>query len=522
MVDYKELLRDRRIIILLITLLVALLLVAFRGIHYGIEFVGGVRIPVTLEKKVDPSQMNDIINTIKLRVTKFGLSQVNVKGIGESEIYVEIPQGDASQIQEIEKILKQQGKYEGIVDGQVAITGEDFLAGSIKDAELTTQGDTVQWRVSFAISQDAARTFSKVVLGKANYPVYMFLDRYEDAIILIKKDDLLGEGISATEDEALKVLRNAVKRGNDTIPIFLVDDFKSIKTQLQALNSTKKRVILSQDTEKGIIDELTAMNYSIVNKTADDMKPKLRSSQGELTLSQWGAANLLSAPVLSPDITTGRINQFYEINGYAPQTLSFDAKKTYALNEGRRLRSILSGGALPVQIIIGTATSIPPYLGEEFLRVSLIGSVISASVVSFIIFLRYKNLKIVLPIILTIFLEMSLTLIVVGAFGTIDLGVMAGAIGTVGTGVNDQIVITDEILGAGDEKKKPEVKVGLSRAFFIVILGALISVVSMIPLLFFSGLVEIIGFALSVIIGVIIGAAITRPAFGAVMERVAR
>ncbi len=96
---------------------------------------------------------------------------------------------------------------------------------------------------------------------------------------------------------------------------------------------------------------------------------------------------------------------------------------------------------------------------------------------------------------------------------------MAGLIGTVGTGVNDQIVIADEILGRTGGKK-PEVKTGLGRAFFIVIIGALISVVSMIPLLFFSGLVEIIGFALSVIIGVIIGATITRPAFGAVMERV--
>jgi preprotein translocase subunit SecD len=516
---YSELVREKRIIILLIAIAVACTLILNKGLHFGLEFEGGLRIPISLEKPVTQAVMGDIINIIKLRVTKYGMSQVIVKGIGSSEIYVEVPRGDASEVEEIEKILKQQGKFEGIVDGQIAVTGEDFLAGSIKDAELTTQGDTVQWHVSFAISQDAARKFSQVVLGKAKYPVYMFLDRPEDAIILVKKDDLVSEGISASEDEILKVLRSAVRKGNDTIPILLIDDFKLIKPQLETLNSTMKRVIISQETDNATVDELKGMNYIIVNKTLDEMRPKVRSSQGEVALSQWGAANLLSSPVLSPEITEGRINQFYEINGYAPQNLNYDAKKAYALNEGRRLRSILSGGALPVQIIIGTPTSIPPYLGEEFLKYSAIGAVASALAVSLMIFLRYKDPKLVLPIIATILLEMALTLSVVGTIlGTIDLGVMAGVIGATGTGVNDQIIITDELLGRKKGDEEESAKIGIARAFFIVLTVASISIIAMFPLLF-SGLVEIMGYALSVIVEVLIGALITRPAFGAVMEK---
>jgi len=311
-----------------------------------------------------------------------------------------------------------------------------------------------------------------------------------------------------------------MRKGNETTPILLIDDFESIKPQLQSLNSTMRKIVLSQDTDKEIVDELVAMNYAIVNKTPDEMKPTLRLSQeGQLSLSYWSAANLLSAPLLSPEITNGRINQFYEINGYAPQVLSLDAKKEYAMNEGKRLKSILSGGALPVQIIIGTPTSIPPYLGEEFLKYSAIGAVASALAVSFIIFLRYRDLKLVLPIIATILLEMTLTLSVVGTvLGTIDLAVMAGVIGATGTGVNDQIIITDELLHRKKGDEEESAKLGIARAFFIVLTVASISIIAMFPLLF-SGLVEIMGYALSVIVEVLIGATITRPAFGAVMEK---
>jgi len=519
---YKALLREPRIIVLLAVIAIACILVINFGLHFGLEFEGGIRIPISLEKSVNPLVMNDIINTIKLRVTKYGMSQVNVKGIGNSEVYVELPHGDARQLDEIENILKQQGKFEGIVDGKVAVTGADMMPGSIQESQPTTQGNDVKWAVSFAINQDAARRFAIVVYGKANYPVYMFLDRYEDSIVVIKRSDLLSTNTSISESEAVRLLEKAGMKENDSIKVFIEDDFSLINQTIASLNSTKKIAILSQAADPSVVKALQSMNYQVINKTPDEMKPNFYVAGDEgVKLNGWGAINLLSAPVLSTDITQGRVNQFYEVNGFAPSALSFDKKQAAAIQESKKLKSILTGGALPVRIMLGTPTTIPAPLGEEFLKYSAIGALASASAVSFIIFLRYKKLSIVLPIIATILLEMSLTLSVVGTvLGTIDLGVMAGVIGATGAGVNDQIIITDEMLGGRKEGEKEErqIKASIARAFFIVLTVASISIVAMIPLLF-SGLVEIMGYALSVIIEVIIGVTITRPAFGAFMEK---
>ena len=517
---YSELLREPRIIVLLLAIAVASILIITQGLHFGLEFEGGVRIPISLEKPVNQLVMNDITNTIKLRVTKYGMSQVVVKGIGESEIYVEVPRGDASYVTEIEKLLKQQGKFEGIVDGKVAVSGEDMMPGSIKESQPIIQGTDVRWAVSFAISQEAATKFAAVVYGKSDYPVYMFLDRPENSLVLIKRKDLLYGNLTVSEAEAIKILEKAADKQNDSIRVFVEDDFALLNKTIASLNTTKSRVVLSQEADPAVVKELQEMNYEIINKTPDDMRPTLYSAgeQG-MKLNSWGAISLLSAPVLSKDITEGRVSQFYEVNGFARGT-TYEKKQAAALAESKKLKSILSGGSLPVRIIIGTPTTIPASLGEEFLKYSAIGALASASAVSLMILLRYKQPRIVLPIIATIILEMALTLSIVGTIlGTIDLGVMAGVIGATGTGVNDQIIITDEIFGSKKEGSgERSTKAGIARAFFMVLTVALISVVAMIPLLF-SGLVEIMGYALSVIIEVIIGAAITRPAFGKFMEK---
>ena len=81
--------------------------------------------------------------------------------------------------------------------------------------------------------------------------------------------------------------------------------------------------------------------------------------------------------------------------------------------------------------------------------------------------------------------------------------------------VDAQIVITDEMLKR-DALKMAE-KIGL--AFDIIRTNAIVGISSMIPL-FFSGIVEVTGFALSTILGAMLGYMITRPAYAAIVERV--
>ena len=86
---------------------------------------------------------------------------------------------------------------------------------------------------------------------------------------------------------------------------------------------------------------------------------------------------------------------------------------------------------------------------------------------------------------------------------------------TVGVGVDAQIVITDELLKR-DERKTSE---KIELAFGIIKTNATVAIFSMVPLLF-SGLVEIIGFATSTMLGALLGYMLTRPAYAAIVEKV--
>ena len=103
----------------------------------------------------------------------------------------------------------------------------------------------------------------------------------------------------------------------------------------------------------------------------------------------------------------------------------------------------------------------------------------------------------------------------------IDIAGIAGIIVAIGTGVDDQIVITDEILGHGKEEDEKDNFLTWSqrikKAFFIVVASYFATTASMIPLLFAgAGLLK--GFAITTIIGVTNGVFITRPAFGEMMK----
>ncbi len=511
-----ELLHDKRMLLLFALLALAIILVAVRGVHFGIEFEGGTRIPVTLERPVDQLTLTEITTNIKNRVSTFGLQQVLVKAIGDSEIYVELPRSDPGLVNSTMVLLAKQGKFEGIVDGRLAVSNDVIMPGSIRAASpYVGPGGGVQWEVGFALTEGGAVRFANVALGKANYPVYMFLDRPEDAVLLMTRAQVVGNS-TLSEPEAFAVLNNTLSRDNSSIPLIVIDDWNATIAQLQLLNrSVTTKAIISDAAGADKVSELTGLGFDVVQKPVDDLTPKFSVSEERVSVSEWRAVGLLSAPILNPSITTGEPGRLYSISGAAPSNIPTSMQQTYAESEVKTLKSILSGGALPVHVIIGTPTTIPAPLGAEFLKYSLIGAVFSVFLVVLFVAIRYRAPIISIPIFLTSAAELILLIGILGSLGTVDTGTMAGIIGAIGTGVNAQILITDEMLA---QTRGVTTKRRLGHAFYIIMTNATIAVIAMVPLLFFSGLVEITGFALSVIFGQFIGALITRPAYGAMIE----
>ena len=92
----------------------------------------------------------------------------------------------------------------------------------------------------------------------------------------------------------------------------------------------------------------------------------------------------------------------------------------------------------------------------------------------------------------------------------------AGIIIAVGTGVDHQIVITDETLRK-DQQMYSNWKKKIKNALFIIMAAYFTTMVAMIPLLFAgAGLLK--GFAITTMMGISFGVFITRPAYAAIAE----
>jgi len=147
----------------------------------------------------------------------------------------------------------------------------------------------------------------------------------------------------------------------------------------------------------------------------------------------------------------------------------------------------------------------------------VIGAACALIAVVALISARYRTPKILLPIMFVSAVELVILVLILGV-GAIDLSAMAGLIGAIGVSVDAQIVITDEVLKRETGMLVSSAKRKLEKAFYIVNNNALIAVVAMAPLLFL-GPVEVKGFATSMILGSSLGALISRPAYGTIVEK---
>jgi preprotein translocase subunit SecD len=203
----------------------------------------------------------------------------------------------------------------------------------------------------------------------------------------------------------------------------------------------------------------------------------------------------------------------------------------------------LREGALPVNVKVIGSGQVTAALGQLFKFQIIIAGIIALLAVAGMIYYRYRERRIVLPMIAASFSEVVMMLGIWAALGwQLDLASIAGIITVIGTGVDHLVIITDELLRGGEataakvEKSikeraatasegvankvaGPSGKVyiaRLSRAFAIILGAALTTVAAMAPLMV-MGFGALTGFALIIIIGVIIGVGVARPAYGRII-----
>ncbi|MEM4271966.1 MAG: hypothetical protein QXH30_00030 [Candidatus Bilamarchaeaceae archaeon] len=506
---WKE--RELKLLSLAAIVLLAIFNMGINGMKFGIDFSGGTRIPVILESPASESTMSEMVDIIKKRASAFGLTEVKVKSIGDSQINVEIPSGDPETISSVESLLSHQGVFQGVVDGRVALSGDAILPGTIQSVPPAYLHGA-DWGVQFSVTRDGAEHFASTVKGKANYPLYMYLDRPSDAIIIASWEEA-GKNLKIKDRQLLRsAASKALALEGSTIQFYILDEL-----DLSALqpSSNKTKAIVSAATSAQLGTQLRAKGFTVQVVEDDEISPSVNQIEtGEFIISEWKAVGLLSSPVLNPSVTVGTPNYGYIISGGAEGDTA-SQRQADAYTKQKSIQSILKGGALPIQISIGSKTTIPAPLGSEFLKLSVIGLFISLLAISLLVSARYRKMNILIPIVAISVSELIILLSILGSF-TIDLAAMAGIIAAIGVGVDAQIVITDELLkkAAGTPQER------LENAFGIITTNVTVAIFAMVPLLF-SGMVEIIGFAISTILGALLGLLISRPSYAALIQSIA-
>jgi preprotein translocase subunit SecD len=266
------------------------------------------------------------------------------------------------------------------------------------------------------------------------------------------------------------------------------------------------------------LSQEAAQNQADITKDLDVISDQFGSGYLSQNLDLYLDDALMDSLRIGAELKGNPVTEI-SISGSGLGTNRKEALTNAQLNM-KRLQTILITGSLPVDLDIIKTDTLSPQLGKEFLRNAIWIAIFSELAVTAIVVCRYRKFKVAIPIITVITSEILLILGVAAILKqNLDIAGIAGIIVAIGTGVDDQIVITDEILGdeKDDDKKYLTWSQKIKRAFFIVVAAYVATVASMIPLLFAgAGLLK--GFAITTIIGVTNGVFVTRPAFAEMME----
>jgi len=531
-----DLIKNWRILLLVALLLGAFAVLGFNGLNFGIDFSGGTLFQVHFAEKADsPEKMERIRSTISQRLDWTGLKDTIVQSWGDEFIIAQIAETDPEKVERIEALLRQQGKFEVVLDGKTVFTGEDIIEISRDPASgygFRKQGDTIMWILPFKLKSSAGRAFTEAAFHKCSVvsydpqagtvydceKTYFFIDKPTNSVLVIPQDVYSNDNTLFLQGNFLENIPQNTRIEevllNSQLPNIVVDDSNispSLSAKLEELFLESKTAIIPSTASKELKDLLLGIGFELKEIPVEQDVPWVWTATGAKQVIS------LSEDVANMDVATveeAKIMSDLIIRGVDP-TLE-DAQAS--LND---LTVLLESGSLSVPVDSVSRETISPLLGEDFLvNVALIG-IVALVVVSLVIFVRYRVIKLTIPIVFTGLSEVILILGFASMIGwALDLAAVAGILTAVGSGVDDQIIITDELV-----RDRKEVETSLlrriQRAFFIIVATASTVIATMAPIFFLGmGLGKLVGFAFTTISGVLIGVFITRPAFGEIAKRI--
>ena len=216
------------------------------------------------------------------------------------------------------------------------------------------------------------------------------------------------------------------------------------------------------------------------------------------------------APNLASSFESGA---FDEDPSYRTTTTTFE--------DARELEINMRAGALRTELDIdnrGTTFFLLPSLADRFKPLSIVTGAAAVLAVSVMVFFRYRRAEVAAPMLLTAGAEVYILLGFAALVSLpLDLSHIAGFIAVIGTGVDDLVIIADEIMQQGDVSTSKVFESRFRKAFWVIGAAAATTIIAMSPLAVLS-LGDLQGFAIVTIVGVLIGVLVTRPAYGDILR----
>ena len=431
------------------------------NIKFGLDIKGGVRAVIEPNESSNGT-IEQIISTLQTRINVYGLREASFRPIyheGKGFVDISIAGGD---VKELKQLIERQGKFEAMITLPMIVS--DGKIKLDKEYSIAINGNRV------LIDGKETSVGGELELSGIKFTV----------------NEITGNKINITA---------LVFTGKDIIAVY----FDPQRSGIQYTGSDYRWFFSVQLSSEG------AQRFALVTQNLATTGAYLESP-----INMYLDENPIDSLLISSSLR-GRAETEISISGGAA---TFDE----AENEKLRLQSILRSGALPTSISIVQLDTISPTLGGNFLQGAVLAGAAAIVGVSLVVLLRYRKLKIVIPLIIFSLSEVIIILGIAVLIGwTIDIAAIAGIIAVVGTGVDSQIIIVDQAM----RERAISLSQRLKRAFFIIFGAAGTVIAAMLPLMVLGfGLLR--GFAITTIIGVLAAVLISRPAFGVVIQRLVK
>jgi len=451
---------------------------------------------------------NEVIEILKNRVDPLGTRGAVLKALGGNLILYEVP---ALTPQEAEVLLGKQGRLEIWLENEPLLYGEHILRVDPPRASLQERNAA---ELPFRLTDEGAQRFREGAAGKANYPTVVYIDRPTDAVLLVQEELLPSLRVLEYEDYLhLFRAKGFPEEGGGyylQVPAAVTPgDSLSLEARsfLEGESRTKFRVLLVGNFSGRVLEELPP-SYSVENVPyPGDAESWIREACGCKSV-------ITISPSLAQELLLGRTVKDLVI------TVS-RASGEEAMREARNLRTILSQ-RLPVGVSVEGASMLEARLGTTFLKQLFWAGLLSFLGVAALVFFRYRRPAITLAVMGTMILELVITMGVISVLPySLDLAELAGVVLVIGTGVDAQIIITDEVMRGGVREVRAVggLRDRVRRAFRVIWGSSLTTLVAMIALATL-GFGEMRGFALVTILGILLSVLLTRPLYARMVNAI--